>query len=166
MSGRQEIALTFTLLALCVLLVGANLYPRMLPAPVEIHRQQPEVVVSISGAVAQPGLYEQPWGSRAADLIEAAGGLLADAEETLVNLALPLDHGASIAVPTRYTETGDERISLNSASPRDLESLPGIGPVLAQRIIESRPFYGVDELIKVSGIGPVTLERLRPLVKP
>lgn len=162
----QETILTLGLVAFCLALVAWNLYPRMLPVPLPVERQQPEVTVSIAGAVRNPGLYELPWGSRVADLVELAGGLSEEAEETLVNLATPLDTGASIVVPTQTTQDGERRISLNSATMRELESLPGIGPVLAQRIVDYRPFYGVDELVKVSGIGPVTLERLRPLVKP
>lgn len=166
MRPAQENWLTLALVALCVGLVAWNLYPRMLPAPLPLERQQPEVTVSVSGAVRNPGLYELPWGSRVADLIELAGGLSEDAEETLVNPAMPLDTGASIVVPTRTTAEGEVLISLNSATMRELETLPGIGPVLAQRIVDYRPFYGVDELVKVSGIGPATLERLRPLVRP
>ena len=166
MSPRQERWLTGTLCGLCLLLVAANLAPRLFPSPAPITREQGDVVVSITGAVSEPGIYELPWGSRVGDLVELAGGLRADAEESLINAAMPLDTGMSVVVPTRFTDTGEERISLNSSNRRDLESLPGIGPVLAERIIEARPFFGVDELIKVSGVGPVTLERLRPLVKP
>ncbi len=166
MRPAQENWLTLGLVLVCLGLVAWNLYPRLAPVPMSVERHQPEVTVSIAGAVRNPGLYELPWGSRVADLVELAGGLHEEAEETLVNLAMPLDTGASIVVPTRTTETGEVRISLNAATQRELTGLPGIGPVLAGRIIDYRPFYGVDELIKVSGIGPVTLERLRPLVKP
>ncbi len=162
----QENVLTLGLILVCAALVGVNLHPRLAPAEVAIERGQPNVTVSVAGAVESPGLYELPWGSRIADLIDVAGGLQEDAEETLVNLAMPLDTGAAIVVPTRTTETGEARISLNAATDRELQSLPGIGPVLAQRIVDARPYYGVDELVKVSGVGPVTLERLRPLVKP
>ncbi len=165
MSPRQEQLISWSLVIFCVALVAWNLYPRMFPQPVTIERVQPEVVVSISGAVMQPGVYALPWGSKVEDLVTLAGGLRPEAEASLVNLAMPLDTGTTIFVPTQRTETGEERISLNEASLRELESLPGIGPVLAQRIVEARPFSGVDELIRVSGIGPKILERLRPLVK-
>lgn len=166
MSAVRENLLTAGLLIPCVLLVLFNLNPRLFPTDAVFERQQSDVVVSVSGAVARPGVYELPWGARAADLIQAAGGLTGEAEATLVNLALPLDTGSTIMVPTRYAPSGDERISLNTSSQRDLESLPGIGPVIAGRIIENRPYDSVDELTRVSGIGLATLERLQPLVKP
>ena len=67
-------------------------------------------------------------------------------------------------VPRLRTESGDIRISLNSATAAELESLPGVGPATARRIIAGRPYGRVDDLIRVSGIGPKTLERLRPRV--
>lgn len=166
MTARQEGWLTWGLVALCGLLVAINLAPRLWAPPVAVIREQPPIVVSIAGAVRAPGVYELPWGSRVADLIAAAGGLTAEAEATLINPAMALDAGSSIFVPYARADGGDPRISLNSALQRELELLPGVGPVLAQRIIAARPFFSVDELLNVPGIGPVTLERLRPLAKP
>jgi competence protein ComEA len=166
MTSRQEGWLTWLLIGLCGVLVAVNLGPRLWAPPVAVIREQPPIVVSIAGAVRAPGVYELPWGSRVADLIEAAGGLTADAEATLINPAMALDAGGSVFVPQARADSGDPRISLNSALPRELDLLPGIGPVLAERIIAARPFFSVDELLNVPGIGAVTLERLRPLVKP
>lgn len=164
--AQHEGWLTWALVALCGVLVVVNVGPRLWERPVPMVREQPPIVVAVAGAVHNPGVYELPWGARLADLIEAAGGVTAEAEATLLNPAMALDAGMSVFVPYARTDGGDPRISLNTALQRELELLPGIGPVLAQRIIEARPFFSVDELLRVRGIGPVTLERLRPLVKP
>ena len=87
MTPRQEILLTWSLLALCALLVGINLAPRLTVQRVEIERVQPDITVSVSGAVRSPGVYTLPWGSRLQNLIMAAGGLSPDAERTLINPA-------------------------------------------------------------------------------
>jgi len=166
MTARHEGWLTWALVILCGVLVAVNLGPRLWAPPVAVIREQPPIVVSIAGAVQQPGVYELPWGARVADLIATAGGVTAEAEATLINPAMALDAGSMVFVPYARADGGDPRISLNSALQRELMLLPGIGPVLAQRIIEARPFFSVDELLAVRGIGPTTLERLRPLVKP
>lgn len=65
-----------------------------------------------------------------------------------------------------FTPPPPEPVSLNAASLEDLEALPGIGPTLARRIVEGRPYRQVEDLLRVKGIGPATLERLRPYVRP
>ncbi len=69
-------------------------------------------------------------------------------------------------VEAAFTPPAPEPVSLNRASLEDLEALPGIGPVLARRILEGRPYETVEDLLKVKGIGPATLEKLRPYVVP
>ena len=165
MTPRHETLLTWSLLALCALLVGSNLAPRLTVQRVEIERVQPDITVAVSGAVRSPGVYTLPWGSRLQDLTVAAGGLSPDAEKTLINPAAPLTAGGAVFVPSVQTDTGEARISLNSASEQELDRLPRIGPALAQRIIAARPFSSVEDLLNVSGIGAATLEKLRPLVK-
>ncbi len=140
------------------------------------------LMVYVSGAVARPDVYALPPGSRAKQAIEAAGGFLPDADEARVNLAQPLHDGQQIYVPRvgeapppvaasgSVTSGAGQSglVNINTASQAELESLPGIGPALAQRIIEHRqthgPFAQVEDLKDVQGIGDATLERLRPYI--
>lgn len=132
------------------------------------------VVVHVVGAVAAPGVVRLPAGSRVTDAVSAAGGAAADADLAAVNLARVLTDGEQIVVPRpgdpmpppagAVPGTSDGTVDLNAASPAELDGLPGVGPVLAQRIIDGRPYTSVDELDQVSGIGQALLERLRPLV--
>ncbi len=166
MTPKWENGLTWGLVGLCAALVVLNLWPRLTVGRVEVVEETPDITVSIAGAVRAPGVYTLPWGSRTETLVEAAGGLTSSAEKTLINLAAPLDTGDTIFVPTAQTESGETRLSLNSATLAELDTLPGVGPATAQKIAAARPFNSVDDLLDVSGIGPATLEKLRPLVKP
>lgn len=129
------------------------------------------VVVSVVGEVARPGLVTLPEGARVADAVEAVGGLLSGADQSSLNLAAPLADGQQIAVgvpgaappagpadPVGRPSGVGGPVDLNSAGAAELEDLPGVGPVLAQRIIDHRqqhgPFSTVDELQDVPGIGP------------
>ncbi|MET0788407.1 MAG: helix-hairpin-helix domain-containing protein [Cellulomonas sp.] len=140
-----------------------------------------EVVVDVVGAVAAPGVVHLAAGSRVVDAIAAAGSATAGAQLGALNLARPLVDGEQIVVPavgdppdavgpgaTSAPAGGDDRVDLNSADAAALDALPGIGPVLAGRIVAHRedgPFSSVDELADVAGIGPTLLERLRDLVR-
>jgi competence protein ComEA len=139
------------------------------------------IVVHITGAVPRPGVYALPQGARVQDAISAAGGFLAEAEKSGINLArvvedgeqidIPYIEGASLVVPTPGVEviTSDsELIDINTASQFELESLPGIGPTTAEKIIEYReengPFATTEDIMNVSGIGPGTYERIKDLI--
>jgi competence protein ComEA len=140
------------------------------------------IVVQIAGAVPRPGVYALPKGARVQDAISAAGGFLAEADKTGINLARLLDdgekleipyvEGASIVIPTPGVEVVDssstELININTASQAELETLPGIGPTTAQKIIayreENGPFQTTEDIINVSGIGPGTYERIKDLI--
>jgi competence protein ComEA len=171
--------------------------PSLAPAPTEPStpaEQSPpaEVVVHVSGAVKQAGVYRLAPASRVADAIEQAGGATENADLDALNLAEPLQDGQKIHVPRKgevslptvasvapsrtprsapqaaATATPQFPINLNTATAEQLEAIPGIGPVLAQRIIEYRQTHGrfqsVDELLEVRGIGPKRLENMRPYV--
>lgn len=138
-----------------------------------------EVIVHVIGAVRRPGVYTLVEGARVAAAVRAAGGFGPRADRQAINLARPVSDGEQIAVPRRgesgssATARGSPQqdpplVNVNTADSTELESLPGIGPALAGRIIDHRtangPFATVDDLLDVSGIGPKTLERLRPYI--
>jgi competence protein ComEA len=129
------------------------------------------VVVAVAGKVRRPGLVRLPGGARVADAIDAAGGVLPGADPGLVNLARKVTDGEQILVgvgPPAAAASGQgpagALISLNSATVGQLDGLPGVGAVLAQRIVDRRPFTSVDELREVDGIGEARFQKLRKLV--
>jgi len=154
------------------------------PAALEVEAEPTrEVVVHVAGAVARPGLYRLPEGSRVDDAVLLAGGAKPKAALDLVNLAAPVVDGQQVMVPLQVAGggaappsagTGGEgeapaaKVRLNSATLEQLDELPGVGPVTAQQILDYREangaFRSVDELDAVPGIGPARLEQLRPLV--
>ncbi|WP_051326209.1 helix-hairpin-helix domain-containing protein [Glycomyces tenuis] len=138
------------------------------------------IVVSVAGAVNEPGIVELEEGSRVADAIEAAGGLSDGADLGFLNLARVVADGDLVAVPDASAETGEAGaapgggaaagglVNINVADEETLASLTGIGPVLAERIIayreENGSFQSVDELSEVQGVGPKLLEQIREQV--
>ncbi|MGH3919360.1 MAG: helix-hairpin-helix domain-containing protein [Pseudonocardiaceae bacterium] len=142
----------------------------------------PEVVVSVAGRVARPGLVRLPDGTRVADALAAAGGplpgtdlmglniarRLSDGEQLLVGVAPPPGQpadGAALGTPAGTSR----KVDLNTATLEQLDVLPGVGPVTAQRILDWRAAHGrftsVDQLREVDGIGPARLARLKDLVR-
>ncbi len=136
------------------------------------------VVVAVVGQVARPGLVTLPTGARVADAIAAAGGLLPAADPASVNLAAVVADGEQLAVGVPVPAAGPPPaaggaepggpVDLNTAGVAELDALPGIGPVLAQRIVDHRtrqgPFRSVEELDDVPGIGPAIAAELAGLV--
>ena len=138
--------------------------------------QATDVVVYVSGAVASPGVLTLPASSRVIDAITAAGGALPEADLESINLARILVDGEQIRVgvsgesPPPSSPEGDTAagacVRLNTATETELQTLPGIGPALAKRIVTYRSTHprltSVDELDDVPGIGPSLIEKIRP----
>jgi competence protein ComEA len=144
-----------------------------------ISGQAGDVVVDVTGAVARPGVYRMPAGSRVDDAVQRAGGATGRAQLEAVNLAARLADGQQVVVPERgpggavaAAGAGAEEgpISLGTATVEQLDTIDGIGPVTAEDIIEFRDQHGglasVDQLDQVSGIGPATMESLRARLQP
>ncbi len=130
-----------------------------------------QVIVHVAGAVVHPGLVTLPAGARVADAIDKAGGPKSPRYLDSVNLARVLVDGEQIILGavTGSSKAGG-KLSLSTATATELEQLPGVGPVLAQRIVSWRTDHGlfraVDDLNDVSGVGDALMEQLRPLVAP
>lgn len=174
------------LVVVAATLFGAGFwYMRSLPQPVEIRAaarptagpvspSPATIFVDVTGWVKKPGVYEFPEGDRVIDAVEQAGGARKGAVLTTLNLAAVLSDGQQILVPepvkaaSADTSSGVDasgKININTADATQLESLSGVGEVIAQRIIDYReangPFTSVDQLLDVSGIGDATLAEFR-----
>ena len=158
---------------------SAGLAPPVAP-PTETAAAPAVVVVDVVGAVRRAGLYRLQQGARIADAVARAGGATAKADLALINLAAPLADGEQVVVPKRGAAASSAApsagvassgpVHLSTATLEQLDSLPGIGPVTAQKILDYRQKHGaftsVDELDAVPGIGPARLEQLKDLVAP
>ena len=180
-------ALAYVLALLTVLSLAGRVAfrdesPAPAAAPLNLRAEPPparKVVVHVVGQVYKPGLYSLPEGSRVDDAIKRAGGPKPKAALTLVNLAAPVADGQQVVVPSNREAAqalaggsmaggAGGPVHLNSATLDQLDELPGIGPVTAQKILDYRSEHGafgsVEELDAVPGIGPATLDELRDLV--
>jgi len=181
-------ALVAGVVALLVLVVAGKLLLRpqrpAVPPPVRVAARaaassSTTLFVNVVGAVRRPGLYRLKDGSRVADAVTRAGGPTPRAQIELLNLAARIADGEQIVVPRRGVVgavaapgggVAAGPVHLNSATLEQLDGLPGVGPVTAQKILDYRQQHGafgsVDELDAIPGIGPARLGTLRDLVAP
>lgn len=152
--------------------------PAALPSPTVTSTPSP-LRVYVSGSVEQPDVYLLPPGSIVKDALLAAGGATADADLDRINLALTLAEGQHVYVPRQgeaelpvqppaQRSSSGLKVNINTADTTALESLPGIGPSLAQRILDYRqihgPFARIEDIQEVSGIGPATFAKIQDLI--
>lgn len=179
-------ALLLLIVGILLGLLGAGILdllstkPRGQPVTLNALPTQSPLRIFVSGAVHVPGVYSLPPGSIIQDAISAAGGTLPTASLKSINLAAPIHDGQQIHLASQNENPSSQESHLSSASTpsamlnintvdaQELESLPGIGPSLAEEIIKYRqqygPFMSIDELLKVPGIGPAKLEQIQDLI--
>jgi competence protein ComEA len=169
---RSLLAISALVIALSIFLVirGSSHEVPIAPSELQVTESIAQVTVDVAGAVKTPGVYSLPINSRVVDAIKAAGDQLKGADLSDINLARIVKDGEQIYIyppskggnpvrisPQRVKAKSSGPIALNRASAKTLESLDGIGPVLAARIVAYRnqngPFLAVEDLLKVSGIG-------------
>ena len=187
LAQRRVLVAALALLA-AVLLAGRHLTRARAPTERPVAAQveplsvnsAPKLVVHVVGAVRRPGLYRLPDRSRIADAVTRAGGPTRKADLSAVNLAAPVADGLQVVVPARAPpdKAGGEGppsgpqgpVHLNTATLEELDALPGVGPVTAQKILDYRQQHGafasIDELDAIPGIGPARLEQLREVAAP
>ncbi|HLY85468.1 MAG TPA: ComEA family DNA-binding protein [Gaiellaceae bacterium] len=191
LSRRQLFGAAAAFAILLVLLLrhlggGGSSAPVVTPIQARARATKPAaaklLVIDVAGAVRRPGLYRLRSGSRIDDAIAAAGGVTAKAQLDAVNLAAPIADGEQVIVPGRGAagataatpptagSSPSAPLDLNTATAEQLDALPGIGPVTAQKILDYRQqhgaFHSVAELEGVPGIGPGRLAQLKGLVIP
>ncbi len=151
----------------------------LIPPPTPTPTPTPSPIrVYVSGAVRAPDVYELPPDAIVRDAVQAAGGAAPEADLDAVNLALPLSDGTHIHIPRvgevarvppitgptdQTTENGSNSalVNINTATLEELDTLPGIGPTMAQRIIEGRPYEKPEDIMRVPGIGEATFAKLK-----
>jgi len=162
------------------------------PITLEPPATRPALVVQVIGEVVKPGVYSLPQESRVADAVNAAGGLLAEADPNSINLAAHLEDGQQVNIPLQNASLGGNTaptspapftvvatltptatttaslININTATVEQLDALPSIGPVTAQSIVTYRqqhgPFQHIEDIMNVPGIGPITFEKIQKLI--
>lgn len=121
-------------------------------------------VVEVKGAVYAPGTYEVAYHATIAEIIEKAGGCQKEADLSSINQSLDVEHHGVVVIPTIAVE---KKISINTASVEELDELPGVGPSIAQRIVDYRtqsPFHSLDQIKEVKGIGDAMFEKIKDLI--
>ncbi len=181
---RYKVYITIVLLVLAVAGSAAFVTRRPDPAPLAARTQPPSPTISallrvhVSGAVASAGVYSFRSGDRVEDAVAAAGGFSADANPDGINLAARLVDGQQVVIPRKGDppvssaglpgSAASRRISINNASLAELDVLPGIGPVTAQKIIDFRvkngPFLKLEDLLDHKLVPASTFDKLKDLI--
>lgn len=186
LSSNQRRALIFVGVAAVafatLMLISAQARPtkdvieRSAPTPAETFLPTSLLVIDVQGEVISPGVYELPLGARVGDAIKAAGGVRKGSSTSSVNLARFLEDGEQIYVASENLSGSGEvapsrvagKLNLNRATESEFDGLPGVGPVLAKRIVDYRSAHGnfssISELQKVSGIGSAKFNELQNFV--
>ena len=176
---RALAAIAAIVLVISIFIVArGNSEMQAAPEIVPVVIAEPEIFVDVAGAVNSPGVYTLAGNSRVIDAIKAAGDSAPGADLSTINLARVLNDGEQIYVDSTVVNTSGKRLSkkapsgpinINRATARQLDALDGIGPVIAGRIVEYRRVHGsfltVDDLQKVSGIGPAKFAQLKSKVR-
>jgi competence protein ComEA len=187
--NRPQLAV-YAAAAIAIALIGARYVrdatrsapgPAARPAAVRVDQAGGgRVLVHVAGAVRRPGVYRLEAGARVDDAVRRAGGAARAADLSAINLAAKLEDGRQVLVPERAppgeagaaagtTAVPGQPINLNTATLEQLDTLAGVGPATAQKILDYREQHGafssVDELDRVPGIGPGRLAALRDLVR-
>ena len=184
----RRVAVVLCALAAVGVVGGYGVALRARPKPAHLSLSSPSatssgrlIFVHVAGAVKRPGLYELPEGSRVNDAVIAAGGAASGADLDALNLAAKVKDGDKVLVPAKGAGGGAQAppgagasaaagglIDLNTATIDQLETLPGVGPSTAQKIMDYRTDHGgfrsVDDLLNVPGIGPRKLDQIKPHV--
>ncbi len=165
---------------LLVLGVGIRLYHQRVmplsidhPAPVvaAVASANYQFMVQVSGAVWQPGVYAVDPSTRLVDVVKLAGGVLPEGDVSGLNFANRMTDGQHVVIPYRQSgsRSGVALVSINMASAVELETIPGIGPAMAQRIVSDRVRHGaypnINSLTRVPGIGEKTVDRIRSRIQ-
>ncbi len=147
-------------------------------SPSSLKEDKSSIKVDVGGSVSKPGVYELSIGSRVEDVLKLAGGFTEDADKKWLsknlNLARGLEDGEKVYIPSLadldfeglgLVEGIKEKININSASTSELDSLPGIGPVTAKKIISNRPYQKVEDLTTKKVVNKSVFEKLKDLVR-
>ena len=176
---RALLAVSAVVVVLSVFIVVKGNTGEITPPPVVVEQvQAPQIFVDVTGAVNTPGVYTLTASSRVIDAIKAAGGSAAGADLSTINLARVLADGEQIYVDAAITNSKGVRVSapkrsgpinINRATAGDFDSLDGIGPVIANRIVTYRkthgPFITIEDLQKVSGIGAAKFSQIKSKIR-